>query len=761
MLGKRTVIYGRNGSGKTTMSEALRQAAATGTADSSVIKARLVDSGTVTTIELGPATMPFQLFVYNRYYVHESLRLFLDGDGEALPILKLGAQNVRAAGEIREMQQYIGMLEVRQKSLAAAVKRIESGRETIEKQTKADIIAALASADSAYYNSTRYQVTLVRHRLNDQAGAILTDEALAVEQAAATATTLYPITGLGAVPGVGATLHTTINDELLGAAVESVQLPRLAADRTLSEWVEQGLAFHEEGDLCAFCQVGRVSGAVLAAYHQHFSAALEILRDRLTKAISYLESQIAALTEWKKELPKDEQFLPDFRERASGARKKLEGELEALVGALERALAAVRARLADPLNVVAESDRLEGAFPMVDPGPICELIDSNNEASSSQTERIKQAKAAVEAHYGAVGGDEYRRLAARIARATRASSALTSRQAEVDERLRELQQSQQDVGRMANLIDADLRNHFGHAHLRVTVSADGKGYVVLRAGEAAARLSEGERNAIAFAYFLRSLEAEGVDPARSVVVIDDPVTSLDKEALFAAFALAEARTEPMAQTIVLTHDYEYFRLQLMEYASKWNSSQKRIKRESEPEEKLMPTVSLLEMRTIAPVEGGSRRGEMRQMPRSLIQHPSEYHFLFLHVAEAVLGQSREYLPLVGNAGRRLLEGFLSFRAPSRVNFQEKVDAVASAASIDPSLKERVVKFLHSQSHREEPRPSAALDFPSIEAELVAALSFIYQADRPHFDDMCAAVGVDPRAVLQSFSEHGEQTTGAQ
>jgi wobble nucleotide-excising tRNase len=209
------------------------------------------------------------------------------------------------------------------------------------------------------------------------------------------------------------------------------------------------------------------------------------------------------------------------------------------------------------------------------------------------------------------------------------------------------------------------------------------------------------------------------------------------------------------QTIVLTHDYEYFRLQLMENTSKWHSSQKRINRDNDVAEKMMPAVSLLEIRAIAPAGANERRGEVRQMPRSLIQHPSEYHFLFLHVAEAVQGTSGEYLPLVGNAGRRLLEGFLSFRAPNQIKFQEKVDAVARAASIDPSLKERVVKFLHSQSHREEPRPSAALDFPSIEAELVAALSFIHKADEPHFNDMCAAVSVEPAAILRSFAAHGD------
>jgi wobble nucleotide-excising tRNase len=281
------VIYGRNGSGKTTLSEALRLAAV-GKADLSTVKARVVVNGAVSTIDLGPTTMPFRLFVYNRYYVEDSLHLFLDGRGEALPILKLGERNVQSEIEVRRMQDYLTVLEQRQRDLASQVKAIESDRETIEKQTKADIIAALAPADSAYYNPTRYQMPIVKQRLNNESGVSLSDSQLAVEQAAATARTLDPVPKVASAPAVAPGLRDTINDELLGIAVESVRLPRLSANAALSEWIEAGVSLHQEGDLCAFCQVGTVTAATLDAYRQHFSAALEELRNRLTKAIAYL-----------------------------------------------------------------------------------------------------------------------------------------------------------------------------------------------------------------------------------------------------------------------------------------------------------------------------------------------------------------------------------------------------------------------------------------------------------------------------------------
>jgi len=52
---------------------------------------------------------------------------------------------------------------------------------------------------------------------------------------------------------------------------------------------------------------------------------------------------------------------------------------------------------------------------------------------------------------------------------------------------------------------------------------------VTRNGAVASDLSEGERNAIAFSFYLSSLDAGNVDHKSTLIVIDDPVTSLDQK----------------------------------------------------------------------------------------------------------------------------------------------------------------------------------------------------------------------------------------
>ena len=82
---------------------------------------------------------------------------------------------------------------------------------------------------------------------------------------------------------------------------------------------------------------------------------------------------------------------------------------------------------------------------------------------------------------------------------------------------------------------------------------------IIRAGQPATHLSEGEKTAIAFLYFLKSLRDKNFDVATGVVVIDDPVSSLDAGALFSAFGYMKERVRDAGQLIVMTHNFAFFR----------------------------------------------------------------------------------------------------------------------------------------------------------------------------------------------------------
>src|SRR5205823_97835 len=81
----------------------------------------------------------------------------------------------------------------------------------------------------------------------------------------------------------------------------------------------------------------------------------------------------------------------------------------------------------------------------------------------------------------------------------------------------------------AQELNGELRSYLGRDELKFELN--GVGYQITRNGVPAQHLSEGERTAIAFLYFLKSLQAKDFVVARDIVVIDDPVSSLDTNSL--------------------------------------------------------------------------------------------------------------------------------------------------------------------------------------------------------------------------------------
>jgi wobble nucleotide-excising tRNase len=128
--------------------------------------------------------------------------------------------------------------------------------------------------------------------------------------------------------------------------------------------------------------------------------------------------------------------------------------------------------------------------------------------------------------------------------------------------------------------------------------------------------------------------------------------------------------------------------------------------------------------------------------------------LFSKVGGAIVADAGDELPLLGNAARRLFEGFITFRAPQGHSFEQKVEAISKSKEIESALSKRVVKFLHGHSHREDPTPATALNFPSIERELCSVLQYMRRADEEHFNNMCKAVGIDESIMENALGGAG-------
>lgn len=147
-------------------------------------------------------------------------------------------------------------------------------------------------------------------------------------------------------------------------------------------------------------------------------------------------------------------------------------------------------------------------------------------------------------------------------------------------------------------------------------------------------LSEGEKTALAFAYFVSKVNTEVKDKQKVIVVIDDPISSLDDNRLYQTSYLIHEEFVQYRQLFVLSHN-----LLFLKYL---NSLFK-------PQNKACFLLN---------------QGIIEDLPKSLHNFQSPYFYMiesliaFKNSSTPDFEEARKYLP---NYIRRILETFFSFR----------------------------------------------------------------------------------------------------
>lgn len=304
----------------------------------------------------------------------------------------------------------------------------------------------------------------------------------------------------------------------------------------------------------------------------------------------------------------------------------------------------------------------------------------------------------------------------------------------------------------ARELTEELRGLLGRDELRFSAQGSNH-YLIERGGSPAKHLSEGEQTAIALLYFLHSVREDKIEGEPPIVIIDDPVSSLDHAILFGASAHVweELVANTYAsQVFLLTHNFELFR--------QWLIQMERVPKKSREGGYAVFRVRVRLDRSAGRVPefeawdlGDKRRKKLR----------SQYHFLFDQVA-ATLAESdadpdsiaqMEAAALVPNTARKLLEGFLSFRSPSNMgDLRESVRAaLKKRPGLDVSVRTMVVRYAHANSHLEEADLTKPLDPSEAVSFLRALFTFMEHVDEDHFRSMCEALGYERGRLLGASS----------
>lgn len=736
--GYRTIVYGHNGSGKSTLSELLLSLAE-GTCATDITWED--ESGHRTSIGVGGESPSAFMAVFTRRWVEDNLSAFLDG-ASASAIVTLGKEAIDARDEERSLVEEIGERRGEAEEAAAQQKAATDMVDRLVRNLQDSIVSELQEFDFRYFTKHQFSAPRLKDALRQYVGAFPDNNAHAEalkrlgEGAPSPLLDVVdpPASVIGDLTGLAALLLETPT---------RVAIHALEGNPSVQTWVEQGLALHEGIHRCLFCS-SEIASARRDQLVRHFDESWLQIRNRATALLSVVTEHRNALRVWQASLPAATSLIGGRQAAYADALARCEADVEGRLKVLAVTEAALSTKIADP-GSAGEAPDLSVLWTAPSSAMLARAVAEHNDQARHHAEVTGELKQTVLDHLLGSQAEAFRMLEAQATDCAERGRVAMDAADRARQRLDDLRQARFTTRAMADTLTRDLARVYGKGHLSVGVTQDGKSYACRRGDKAATNLSDGERTTISLLYFLRRLEDEqttGGDRSQRIVVIDDPSSSLDREAIFATHQWLLDRLKNFGQYIILTHDFSLLRLFIKSHASLWGKSVAKIKKNDEGETRF-PRVAFLEM--YAASVDGERRTRVGQLPHVLLHNTSEYTYLFAMVMAGIAdSEDHERLFLLPNAARRVLEVFASYKAPHRTEFRQQLEALVEAQTEEPYRD--VYDFCNRFSHGEGSESVDELDARAVHGQIRRCMEFLRSVDGEHFERMCTAAGIDPLSL---------------
>ncbi|WP_256079803.1 AAA family ATPase [Massilia sp. YIM B04103] len=723
-FGVKNLIYGWNYSGKTTLSRLVSTLERKAPPPDLPPFSFVIDTDNGSITEANYPTSPLVVRVFNADFIAENLNF---AGSSFKPILLLGADSEKAQKQIDELEKELGAArtasEHATKTVAANKKTLDSAKTTSASAIK----TAMGIVEAFGATQLEKQIGLVKiDPAQFRLSAPEIEEKLKLARAKAE-DQLPPLPSV-AFPLILDSILTEVEPLLSKIPDMAHTIEHLAQNPSVESWISTGLSLHAHKAECEFCG-GGVKEDRLATLSAHFSKDLANHKQNLAN----LKSKLAG-AELSYTTPKDAEVEPAYRARLTQAIEPLQTAIAAYNKAIDIALQDLDRKSEAPFKTVTPSPVPAGLAKAVADAAkaVNVLIDSNNGAFKNFPSDKTDAINTLKLHYAQKFCADNRTdaHAHRQTRLGNCAKAYDARAAKLAERIQELKAviSKSQLGREE--INKRIHSLLGNnsVHIEVVKVGDEERFQLRRSnGKPAKHLSEGEKTAIAFSYFLTRL-GEIKKLSEAIIYIDDPISSLDsnhifqvtaiiKEAFFYQEKLGAPWTTRCKQIFLSTHNFEFFSLMRELKPDKTTARGYLVKRVS-------PSSSIL-----------------TDLPKSLSDYPSEYHFLFGILNEFQQAPDKRdfrVLMMLPNAARRFLELYTYAKYPDTRGgtVDQRADRIFGEVK-----SKRILKVLHHFSHANNIERLAENNelMCDIEAAVKELMTALEEEDPMHMEALRAAV----------------------
>lgn len=765
-----SLVYGTNGVGKTSLARALDDLGPDGDGYRRV-SIRMSDADKTTNNRTSSQQHDLEfdrIFVFSDRYVLRSHNFA--GDPEIDAVITLGERTVEDEKRIAELQDLIMLESARLAEAAASAHRASQDLEDVYQDVARSVVNALSRAGGRYRSNSNYNSGVARRQFggSHDSWALLSDRQKTADLATVNSDSRSKVPVKSYSLSVRPELRSKAQ-ALVAASPASIVLDTLQRNSGAASWVEDGRRLHEGLEQCIFCG-GSLTEDRKRQLEQHFSD--EVVR--IQRNLDVLINEVKAIQISLQGLLGDDaiagSLFEDLRDTFRSTHTKAKGqqsELRVWLAGLLETLETKRA------NVVAEVEDAIAEPPSVDGVEAENALKDHNQRVARHAELLRQAAERVELHLLKESESKVAELAERASDAARQKDEAEETLKKYREEVAVLENVEGDPLPTAAVMSRELSRILGRNELGFELLQDGKHYRVTRHGAPARDLSTGERTAITLIHFLEHVKRVGSKGGKPIVVIDDPVSSLDSGSAMGISTYIWSETiskDHIEQVFLLTHNFELFR--------QWD-----IQIEGLPGKKGAANQRYPSNRyeLIAPHKDVG--GAFKRVPAFIAWPPnpdtrtkvrSSYHHAFITAARAhqelmaddSMEKKLDALLLYPNVLRRMLETFLAFKSPASVG-----DFTGAMRGIGATLEDlghegdadalrlQLTRFTHASSHAESPETDAAVNPDEITAVIGAVFTFMNAIDKPHFEGLCQVIGKKPSDLLPEPQQSGAIPTG--
>lgn len=769
------ILYGRNYSGKTTLSRIFRSLETRKLPPNYVSSSFIVtgENGAVTDADL--LTHNYDVRVYNRDFVNDNLSFLVnqDSSGVIKTFAIVGEQNKEIDDAIAVIEAKLGSVE----ALAGlrfdleAKKKERVRTEAVHSEALSAVEGKLRShaAEKIKKNPLyRVPVYTIEHIRRDIASTnkpdfiALTPEEQAGKLMLLKQEALPDITGILAIPLRLESLKAIAEPLLSKVITPTKAIEELLRDSALQLWVKQGIGHHrDKRDTCAFCRQD-LPHDIWKVLDEHFSKESDELEMAVDAAITSVTNEIRSIV--KLNIFTGSQFYADERmafEISSKALSEALGVYEKDLESLKNALDTRKSNLFQPVALKApayDAQRIEKHVQDIN----ALIVKSNGKTKTLEDEKDAARDALrladVLAFADAITYDKEVACIAKLKTdADTAETAYTTAESEIrdaEAEVEALRAKQKDERKGAERVNSLLNNFFGHDGIKLEArdSADKVTikFEITRNGNAAYNLSEGECSLIAFCYFIAKLDDPESKGKELIVYIDDPISSLDGNHIFFMFSLIESLIAKPIKSADGSNTYRYKQL----FISTHNLDfLKYLKRLSIPKKKIPAgekTKSVDDHEHFM-IERNGASSKILLMPAYLKDYVTEFHYLFHQIYkckdQTAVADNHEPFFGFGNNLRKFLEAFLFFKYPYHDDRNDSFERIKKFFGEEEDLAVALVNRLNNEFSHLEAVPDRGfkpVEIPEIAKVANYVLDKIYAADKVQYNALLKSIGEPER-----------------